>query len=109
MPERYTGTPSALDRLGHARAPRAASTSAWLPSTISGRSARGQRRGRARDAPSSAAGGTATARTGGAYGSSLPANIRSAWRLRYQRSSRSAIEVPLPAASAYQPRMSFSS
>ena len=37
---------------------------------------------------------------------SPPANMRSACRFRYQRSSRSATDVPLPAASAYHCRIS---
>ncbi len=53
--------------------------------------------------------GTSTARTCGAAGRSLPANIFSTWRLRYQRSIRSAIDVPLPAASVYHWRIEASS
>ncbi len=107
MPDRYTGTPSRAT----ASATRSASParhSAWLPITISGRCAPASAAAAACTREAGGAGGT-TSRARGSTARPLPANIFSTCRPRYQRSSRSATDVPLPAASAYHWRMLASS
>ena len=108
MPERYTGTPSRSTACAIAPASRA-STSAWLPITRSGCARTGERLGRALDAHSRPRAAAPRSFRPAHRVAALPAKSFAAWRFRYQRSSRSPTTCPLPAASAYQPRMSFSS
>ncbi len=106
MPDRYTGTPSrdtacASDRpIRRAPPPgcRSPSTAA-RPWSVHQRRVRGSV-GRARQVHRL----HARHRT-----SWLPANMRLAWRFRYQRSARSAASCPCPPASAYHWRIEASS
>ncbi len=107
MPERYTGRPSRPTACASA-CTCGASTTAWLPITASGRSAR--RSAAAACASAAALGiGVRTGRGVVSAGSWLPSSMRSAWRRRYQRSARSGRLRPWPAASAYHWRTETSS
>ena len=80
MPDRYTGMPSCATAAAM-RGASGAIESAWLPITISGRSARASAAAAASTLAADAPGGK-TSRTCGGAASALPANIFSTCRLR---------------------------